>query len=60
MGTELGTGSKAGPAVWFGHFILPLHHRNGAAQAWNNGKAVTKRKPGFYTLSMFAQFKELV
>lgn len=60
MGTELGTGSKAVQAVWFGHFTFPLTHRIGAAQAWNNGKAATKRKPGFYTLSMFAQFKGLV
>lgn len=60
MGTELGPGSKAGQAVWFGHFTLLLPHRNGAAPVWNNGKADTKRKPAFYTLSMPAKFRELV
>lgn len=45
---------------WFGHFTLLLPHRNGAAPAWNNGKADTKRKKASSTLSMPAQLRELV
>lgn len=58
-GTELGAGSKAGQAAWFGHVTLLQPHRNGAAPAWNHGKLDTKRKPAFYTLSMPAQLREL-